>query len=213
MTSVDPAVPAPFEGIEGIDENGSHVVESVTGPTEPTEPVEPELPEIVEPELPELPEIVEPVAPAPADGHGVDFRMAIVSSVTLDLPSQHPAVVLREIETPRRQLTFSIGMPDAVALSHAVRRIPTPRPLTHELMGSVLEQFDIDLVAVRIVGRTGAVYFAELDLRGRSGRSVHSCRPTDALTLALHQPVQVPILIDARLLEGDGDIAPPGPAG
>jgi len=208
MTSADPAVPAAIEGIEGIEgvegieENGSHVVEPAAEPVvepaeEPLEPVE----------------VQEPVAADPTDGHGIDFRMAIVSSVTLDLPSQHPSVVLREIETPRRQLTFSIGMPDAVALSHAVRRIPTPRPLTHELMGSVLEQFDIDLVAVRIVGRTGAVYFAELDLRGRSGRSVHSCRPTDALTLALHQPVQVPILIDARLLEGDGDIAPPGPAG
>ena len=205
MTSADPAVPAAIEGIEGIEgveENGSHVAEPVAEaePAEPAEPVEPV-------------EVQEPVAADPTDGHGIDFRMAIVSSVTLDLPSQHPSVVLREIETPRRQLTFSIGMPDAVALSHAVRRIPTPRPLTHELMGSVLEQFDIDLVAVRIVGRTGAVYFAELDLRGRSGRSVHSCRPTDALTLALHQPVQVPILIDARLLEGDGDIAPPGPAG
>ena len=211
MTSADPAVPAAIEGIEGIEgvegieENGSHVVEPAAEPVvepaeEPLEPVEPV-------------EVQEPVAADPTDGHGIDFRMAIVSSVTLDLPSQHPSVVLREIETPRRQLTFSIGMPDAVALSHAVRRIPTPRPLTHELMGSVLEQFDIDLVAVRIVGRTGAVYFAELDLRGRSGRSVHSCRPTDALTLALHQPVQVPILIDARLLEGDGDIAPPGPAG
>ena len=208
MTSADPAVPAAIEGIEGIEgveENGSHVAEPVAEAVvepaeEPLEPVEPV-------------EVQEPVAADPTDGHGIDFRMAIVSSVTLDLPSQHPSVVLREIETPRRQLTFSIGMPDAVALSHAVRRIPTPRPLTHELMGSVLEQFDIDLVAVRIVGRTGAVYFAELDLRGRSGRSVHSCRPTDALTLALHQPVQVPILIDARLLEGDGDIAPPGPAG
>ncbi len=202
MTSADPAVPAAIEGIEGIEgveENGSHVAEPVAE-AEPAEPAEPA-------------EVQEPVAADPTDGHGIDFRMAIVSSVTLDLPSQHPSVVLREIETPRRQLTFSIGMPDAVALSHAVRRIPTPRPLTHELMGSVLEQFDIDLVAVRIVGRTGAVYFAELDLRGRSGRSVHSCRPTDALTLALHQPVQVPILIDARLLEGDGDIAPPGPAG
>ena len=209
MTSADPAVPAAIEGIEGIEgveENGSHVAEPAAEPVvevEPEEPLEP-----VEPV-----EVQEPVASDPTDGHGIDFRMAIVSSVTLDLPSQHPSVVLREIETPRRQLTFSIGMPDAVALSHAVRRIPTPRPLTHELMGSVLEQFDIDLVAVRIVGRTGAVYFAELDLRGRSGRSVHSCRPTDALTLALHQPVQVPILIDARLLEGDGDIAPPGPAG
>ena len=140
----------------------------------------------------------------------VDFRMAIVSSVSLDLPSQHPSVVLRELETPRRQLTFAIGMPDAVALSHAVRRIATPRPLTHELMSDVLQSFDVDLVAVRLVGRSGAVYFAELDLRGRSGRSVHSCRPSDALTLALHQPVQVPILIDERLLATDGDVAPPG---
>ena len=61
-------------------------------------------------------------------------------------------------------------------------------------------------------GRLGAVHFAELDLRGRNGRSVHSCRPTDALILALHQPVQVPILIDARLLEGSGDVPPPGGA-
>ena len=149
-----------------------------------------------------------PHPPVPRDA--VDFRMALVSSVTLDLPSQHPSVVLREIDTPRRQLTFSIGMPDAVALSHAHRRIATPRPLTHELMSSALQAFDVDVVAVRIVGRTGVVYFAELDLRGRTGRSVLSCRPSDALTVALHQPIQVPILIDARLLESAGDVAPPG---
>ncbi len=145
-----------------------------------------------------------PVVPFP------DYRMVIVSSVTLDLPAQHPQVCLRELESPRRQLTFAVGMPDAVALSHVQRRIPTPRPLTHELMSEVLQRFDIDLVAVRIVGRLGSVHFAELDLRGRSGRSVHSCRPTDALILALHQPVQVPVLVDARLLEGDGDVHPPG---
>jgi len=149
-----------------------------------------------------------PTPSAPGDG-SADFRMAVVSSVTLDLPSQHPQVCLRELESPRRQLTFSVGMPDAVALAHAQRRIPTPRPLTHELMGDVLQRFDIDVVAVRIVGRLGAVHFAELDLRGRNGRSVHSCRPTDALILALHQPVQVPILIDARLLESAGDVPPP----
>ena len=142
-----------------------------------------------------------------------DFRMALVSSVSVDLPNQHPAVCLREMETPRRQLTFSVGLQDGVALSHALRRIPTPRPLTHELMSEVLQRFDVDLVAVRLVGRIGAVHFAELDLRGRGGRSVHSCRPTDALILALHQPVPVPILIDARLLEGGDDVPPPGTAG
>ena len=99
-----------------------------------------------------------------------DYRMALVAAVNVDLPNQHPTVVLRETESPRRQLSFSIGFQDAVVLSHAMRRIPTPRPLTHELMSQVLQGFDIDVVAVRLVGRQGAVYFAELDLRGRTGR-------------------------------------------
>jgi hypothetical protein len=119
-------------------------------------------------------------------------------------------VVLRESERPRRHLSFSIGLQDGVVLSHAMRRIPTPRPLTHELVTGVLQGFDIDVVAVRLVGRQGAVYFAELDLRGRSGRAVYSCRPSDGLTIALLQPVAVPILIDRRLFEQAGDVAPPG---
>lgn len=147
--------------------------------------------------------------PGPPGDGAPDFRMALVSSITVDLPNQHPAVCLREIEMPRRQLTFSVGLQDGIALSHAMRRIPTPRPLTHELMSGVLQRFDIDLVAVRIVGRTGTVHFAELDLQGTTGRSVLSCRPTDALILALHHPVQVPILVDARLLESGDDLAPP----
>jgi uncharacterized protein len=150
-----------------------------------------------------------PAGPAPVSG---DFRMALVTAVTVDLPNPHPTVVLRESESPRRQLSFSIAMPDAIVLSHALRRIATPRPLTHELVTGILQKFDIDVVAVRLVGRQGSVYFAELDLRGRTGRSVHSCRPSDALTLALQQAVPVPILIDRRLFEQVGDVAPPGPS-
>jgi uncharacterized protein len=147
--------------------------------------------------------------PDPASSGVPEYRMALVSSVTLDLPSQHPTVLLRESESPRRQLTFSIGLQDGIVLSHAIRRIPTPRPLTHELLTNILQRFDVDVVAVRLVGRQGAIYFAELDLRGRTGRSVLSARPSDALTLALLQPVPVPILVDGRLFEVAGDVAPP----
>ncbi len=147
---------------------------------------------------------------APSDPPAPEFSMAVVSAVNVDLPTQHPTVILREIESPRRQLSFSVGLQDGVALSHALRRIPTPRPLTHELMSGILQGFDIDLVAVRMVGRQGAVYFAELDLRGRTGRSVHACRPSDGLTVALLQPVPVPILVDRRLFEERGDVAPAG---
>jgi bifunctional DNase/RNase len=148
--------------------------------------------------------------PLSPGGHDppADFRMALVSSVDVDLPSQHPTVVLREIESPRRQLTFSVALADGVTLSHAVRRIPTPRPLTQELLTGILQRFGVDVVAVRLVGRQGAVYFAELDLRGKDTRAVFSCRPSDALTVALIQPVPAPILIDERLFEADGDVRP-----
>ncbi len=170
-------------------------------------------------------EVVAPVpATAPGDAEGSadpvpatsaneaagDFRMALVQSVTVDLPTQHPTVLLRETETPRRQLSFSIGLQDGVMLSHALRRIPTARPLTHELLSNILHGFAIDVVAVRLVARTGTVYFAELDLRGKNGRSVQACRPSDALIVALLQPVPVPILIDRRLLEERGDVTPAG---
>lgn len=155
-----------------------------------------------------LPDPNPPGEPAPA----AEFKLALVAGVTVTLPSQHPTVVLRETESPRRQLSFSIGLQDGMVLSHALRRIPTPRPLTHELVTGILQGFDIDVVAVRLVGRQGAVYFAELDLRGRSTRSVHACRPSDALCIALLQPVPVPILVDRRLFEQTGDITPVGAA-
>jgi uncharacterized protein len=182
--------------------------------TTPVEPVAPDPTPPVDPVAPATTAPVEPAAPDPTPPTPVmgDYRMALVAGVNVDLPNQHPTVVLRETESPRRQLSFSIGFQDAVGLSHAMRRIPTPRPLTHELMSQVLQGFDIDVVAVRLVGRQGSIYFAELDLRGRNGRSIHSCRPSDGLTVALLQPVSVPILIDRRLLEETGDVIPPGPA-
>ncbi len=152
----------------------------------------------------------EPPGPESAPSTGTVFVTAIVSSVTVDLPNQHPTVLLRELESPGRHLSFSIGFQDAIALSHALRRIPTPRPLTNELLSEVLERFRIDVVAVRLVGRQGSLYFAELDFRGTSGRSVLSCRPSDGLIVALLQRVPVPVLVDRRLFEDDEDVVPAG---
>jgi bifunctional DNase/RNase len=134
--------------------------------------------------------------------------VASLVSVQVDLPTEHPTVVLRETEIPRRQINFSVRLADGMMLSHVLRRIPTPRPLTPELLADVLRSFEIDVVATRLVGRTGAVYFAELDLRSSRGHAVLSCRPTDGIAAALLQPVPAPILVDARLFEGAGDVTP-----
>ncbi len=136
-----------------------------------------------------------------------NFRTALVSTVTVDLPSQHATVVLRENESPRRQLSFAIGIPDAVALSHALRRITTPRPLTHELMSEVLEGAEVDLVAVRVVGRQGAVVLRRAR-RAQSGRPRRPrLPPVGRAHLGPAPKGAVPILVDRRLFEERGTSA------
>ena len=203
---VDPAASVPAEEPAPPEEGEVPPAEPTPESVETNEPVATSGPAVDEDDG--SPDADVQAEPAAGVFGSANFHTALVSTVTVDLPSQHATVVLRENESPRRHLSFAIGIPDAVALSHALRRITTPRPLTHELMTEVLEGAEVDLVAVRVVGRQGAVYFAELDVRSRAGRGVHACRPSDGLTLALLQKVQVPILVDRRLFEESGDVAP-----
>lgn len=146
------------------------------------------------------------------------FRVMDVLSVALDLPGQYPTVHLQEAEPPLRDLVFPIGLPEGTALAHALRKVATPRPLTHELFTSALEQLGADVAAVRLIGRRRGTYLAELVLSGPRGTLTLPCRPSDGLTLALRRTVPSPVLADERLLEGGGDVepgdpAPPPPAG
>jgi len=63
---------------------------------------------------------------------------------------------------------------------------------------------------VRLIGRTSGIVLAEIELSSARGREVVSCRPTDALTLAVRQGVPAPILVDQRLFDEEGDVDPDG---
>ena len=131
-----------------------------------------------------------------------------VDGVSLDLPAQFPTVTLLESEPPLRSLVFPIGLPEGTALALALRKMESPRPMTHELFVQVLQRVHIDVIAVRLIGREQGNYLAELDLMAPNGRERISCRPSDGLVLALRMPVPAPILVDERLLEGSGDVVP-----
>jgi uncharacterized protein len=147
-------------------------------------------------------------ATEPDTGPVAVLRVMEVVHVHVPLPSQFPVVTLREAEAPFRSMELPIGMAEGVALAHALHKVATPRPLTHELFVSVLERLHVDIVAVRLVGRAGGTYLAELDLMGTSGREVVPARPSDGLVLALRAAVAVPVLADDRLIEGQGDVEP-----
>ncbi len=123
-------------------------------------------------------------------------------AVRVELPSNTPVVVLRELAGRRRQLSIFIGNPEATAIAFALEGVDTPRPLTHDLFCDVLDEVGVDLERVVINELRDTTYFATLQLRTAAG-SVHvSSRPSDAVALAVR--TGCPIFAEDEVLEEAG---------
>ena len=116
-------------------------------------------------------------------GPGGDAGLAEVSvvGVRVELPSQQPIVLLKEIDGDR-YLPIWIGAVEATAIAFAQQGIVTARPMTHDLMRDLLQSLGTDLQSVTITDLRDGIFYAELLLQG--GATV-SARPSDAIALAM----------------------------
>lgn len=120
-------------------------------------------------------------------------------AVRMELPSNTPVVVLKEVAERGRQLAIFIGGPEATAIAFALEDVETPRPLTHDLFCDVMDELDAEIDRVVITELVDTTYYAELHITGATGKLVISARPSDALALAVR--VGCPILATEELME------------
>lgn len=107
-----------------------------------------------------------------------------VVGVRVELPSNQPIVLLKEKEG-QRHLPIWIGGSEATAIATALEGVNPPRPLTHDLMRSVIDAVGALAVRVVITEMRDSVFYADLSL-DISGKEVHvSARPSDAIALAV----------------------------
>lgn len=123
-------------------------------------------------------------------------------AVRVELPSNTPVVVLRELSGRRRHLSIFIGNPEATAIAFALEGVDTPRPLTHDLFCDVLEGLDVTLERVVITELRETTYFATLHLATASGPVLVSSRPSDAVALAVR--TGCPIFAEEDVLDEAG---------
>lgn len=109
------------------------------------------------------------------------MRELEVVGVRIEMPSNQPLVLLREVDGDR-YLPIWIGAVEAAAIAFAQQHEETPRPLTHELLQRVIEAVDADLRLVQIDDVNDGVFYATLVFG--SGATV-SARPSDSIALAL----------------------------
>jgi hypothetical protein len=109
------------------------------------------------------------------------MRELEVVGVRIEMPSNQPLVLLREVDGDR-YLPIWIGAVEASAIAFAQQGEQTPRPLTHELIQRILEAVGADLTVVQIDDVSDGVFYATLVFG--SGVTV-SARPSDSIAIAL----------------------------
>ncbi len=134
-----------------------------------------------------------------------------VAGIALDAATRHPIILLRDA-TERRALPIYIGQDQARAIINALENQAPPRPLTHDLMANMLEDWEMVLERVVIHSLQDNTIFAILTLRQGEVKKEIDARPSDAIALALrtNSPIWVmeEVIADASIpVDRDADEA------
>jgi len=130
------------------------------------------------------------------------IRMSLVG-VRVEVPTNQPIVLLREDEG-QRYLPIFIGPPEATAIVYALQGMETPRPMTHDLFKTVLDDMSVQLQQVVITELHDGTFYAEIELSGNGTPYRISSRPSDAIALAVRYEDTVPIFADEAVLDEAG---------
>ena len=96
-----------------------------------------------------------------------------------------------------------VGSFEAQSIALALEAMETPRPLTHDLIGLLIDEIDANLVAVRITNIEDGVFYASLDINSEiTGKRSIDSRPSDAIAVGLR--MKAPIMISDELFEEAG---------
>jgi len=116
-------------------------------------------------------------------------------------------LVLSE-ENGNRRFSVMIGEPEAQSIALKMNNKKSPRPLTHDLINSILDSFDAILQKVVIYDMVNDVFFSELHILKETKPFVIDARTSDAVALAVRS--DCPIFIKSDILDIVGtEIEPP----
>ena len=109
-----------------------------------------------------------------------------VVGVTPEQQTNRPLVWLKDKEQPPRMfLPIAIGPFEANAICMELYNEPPPRPITYDLLKSILEGLDARVVKIHINALKEDTFYAEITLESSGTQLEIDSRPSDAIALAL----------------------------
>jgi len=121
-----------------------------------------------------------------------------LTKVLIQETQDHHVVVLREVDG-ERDFPIVIGLHEAAAIERRLMGEVPPRPQTHELLASVIEQLGFRLERVEITDLQDHTFFATLHLSDGNRHVEVDSRPSDALALAVE--AETPIYVAEDVID------------
>jgi bifunctional DNase/RNase len=131
------------------------------------------------------------------EGRHVPVQMELRRIVISEIQEQQ-VIYLKEVEG-ERCFPIVIGIFEATSIERRVKGISSPRPLTHDLIASVITELGGELQDVIINDLQNHTYYARLRIRQDGELREVDSRPSDAIALAV--TCRVPIYVNESVLE------------
>ena len=129
------------------------------------------------------------------------FERVVVYGVSCNLATKQPVVLLK-VEDKNRLLPIWIGRPEMAAILMKLQSRVCPRPLTHDLLASVIDGLSASLERVLVTEVRDNTVYAVLQLRAGDEEIAVDSRPSDAIALAVR--TDAPIFVSTELLATNG---------
>ncbi len=121
-----------------------------------------------------------------------------LTRIIISETSDSQIIILKEVNGTR-SFPIIIGIFEAAAIDRRIKKFKPTRPLTHDLINSVISSLGGELLRVEVNDLKDGTFFARLVIKA-NGREIEvDARPSDAIAVAVQQ--DIPIFVEDYVLD------------
>lgn len=129
------------------------------------------------------------------------MREMSIDSIRVSLTNYQRVVILK-VKDSDRYLPIWIGATEADAIALKLQDMNVPRPLTHDLLGSVISSLGAQVSHILVSDLSDDTFYAKIVLEFDGGQVEIDSRPSDAIALAVR--ADAPIFAEDAVIEKVG---------
>ncbi|MBI5870881.1 MAG: bifunctional nuclease family protein [Actinobacteria bacterium] len=126
------------------------------------------------------------------------MKEMVLYGISFDVIGKQPIILLKTADA-NKFLPIWIGHQEAAAILMKLQGTDLPRPMTHDLMTSILGELHAEILKVTVTELKENTFYALLTLKLDAGEIEVDSRPSDALALAVR--TNAPIYASDQLIE------------